>query len=364
MFNFFQQSAFGLDLSDLSLKIIKLKKKGGEIALTSFCRKEIPRGIIEKGRIKKEEELIRIINEAMADVKGEPLKTKLCIVSVPEIEAFIRIIQLPLMKKEELEEAIQWEAEANIPMPLNEIYLDWQIIAKRKPFESKSNDHQNILIGALSKKLVDDYLEIIKRAGLIPLSFEIESIATTRALIKNEFIQKPVIIVDLGAERTSFIIFSDSAVCFTSNLPIGNNKLVEMIAKTLNISQEKARCLKFEIGLDRTKKGEEVFSALVPSMTELTEKIKECVNFYQDHPLPDFFPAGQIAEIILCGGGANLIGLDNFIFSETKIKTRIGNPWINILAPDFKKIPELPYKESITYTTALGLALRGLTDQF
>lgn len=352
-FNFFQQSAFGLDLSDLSLKIIKLKKKGHEIALASLCRKEILKGIIEKGRIKKEEELIKIINEAITDIKGEPLKTKFCVVSVPETEAFIRIIQLPLMKKEEIKEAIQWEAEANIPMPLAEIYLDWQIIGEYK-------DHQNILIGALPKKIVDPYLKVIKKAGLIPLVFEIESIATSRALIKGGFAEKPVLIVDLGAEKTSFIIFSDSTVYFTSNLPIGNNKLAEMVAKTLNISQEEARRLKFEIGLDRTKRGEEVFSALVPSLTELTEKIKECLNFYQEHPLLDCSPTDQIDEIILCGGGANLIGLDNFIFSETKTKTRIGNPWINILAPDFKKIPELPYKESTTYATALGLALRGL----
>ena len=73
--------SFGLDISDLSLKIIKLKKnkdflnKSGSLSLASFGEFKIKPGIITKGEIKNEEELVKIIKDAVLKVKGEKLKT-------------------------------------------------------------------------------------------------------------------------------------------------------------------------------------------------------------------------------------------------------------------------------------------------
>lgn len=359
---FFQQPPFGLDISDLSLKIAQLEKHQDEMVLISYGRKEIPQGIIEKGVIKKEEELIKIFKEAVNQLKGRPLRTKNCIVSLPETEAFIKIVQLPLMKKQEIEEAIKWEAEANIPLPIEEVYLDWQIIEPIIP--PKKQNYYDILIGALPKKLVDSYLETLKKSDLRPLVFEIESIATSRALIEKNFSTKPLMIIDLGAQRTSFIIFSGPTIHFTASLPIGNNSLIEAIVKNLNINKKKAKELKFKVGLDKTKENGRVFQALEPQLKELCQKAMEYISYFQAHCLPGYALEEEISKIILCGGGANLIGLPLFISSELKIETEIGNPWINILKPNFKELPELPYKESITFSTALGLALRGIDLTF
>lgn len=352
----FNPCAFGLDLSDLSLKIAQLKKEGKNLALASYTRAEIPEGVIDQGEIKKEEVLIQIIKKAILEVKGLPLKTKYCVVSLPETEAFIRVVQLPKMKKEEIAEAIKWEAEAHIPLSIDEVYLDWQIIQPLK----NNQDHYDILIGVLSKKLIDPYLETLKKAGLKPLVFEIESIATARALIKNDFSPKPIMIIDLGARRSSFIIFSGRTVHFTASLPISNNYLIEEIARKLKIDKTQAKRLKFEVGLDKDKEEGRVFEALLPSLTELVNQIKKYIEFFHTHSLAGHFKNGEVSKILLCGGGANLTGLSSFLSKELKTLVEIGNPWINILKSPPEKIPELPYQQSIAYTTALGLALRGI----
>jgi Tfp pilus assembly PilM family ATPase len=64
---------------------------------------------------------------------------------------------------------------------------------------------------------------------------------------------------------------------------------------------------------------------------------------------------------MLCGGGANLKGLPQFLSERLKIPVVCGNPWVNILKPPIKSIPELSYQESLTYVTALGLALRDVS---
>lgn len=341
MINLFRPSFFGLDISDLSLKIAKLEKTKSGYVLVSYNRQNIPEHIIKKGEIQKEDELIKIIQSAISTAHGKPIKTKYCVVSLPETKAFIRVIQLPLMDEKEIDEAIKWEAEANIPIPFDEIYLDWQIVNQNK-------DSRDIIIGALPKNLVDSYLDLLKKAGLSPICFEIESVATARAVIKNNYSEKPVLIVDLGAERINLINFYQSAIHFTASLLFGNNQIIEAIASALNIGLEKARSLKIQVGLDKTKENGALLKAMEPILEDLTRGINECCQVSEDHP---------VSKIILCGGGANLTGLANFLYAETGIPTELANPWANILKRDLKPVPELPYEESLSYATVLGLAL-------
>lgn len=356
MFTLNNNKAFGLDLSDISLKIAHLKNEKNGLVLASYGRKEIPEGEIENGEIKKTDELIEIIKTSVKEVKGLPLDTNRCVVSLPETESFIQVIRLPKMKKEELKEAIKWEAESYIPIPINEVYFDWQVIQTASPLEGSCD----VLFGALSKKLVDPYLLALKSAGLKPVVFEIESVATVRSLIKDEFSSEPIMLVDLGAERSSFIIFSGYTIHFTASSSISNDFLIEEIARNLKISKEEAKKLKYEIGLDRAEGQNKVYGALLPSLNELVSKIQKYIEFYRTHGLSGHSKTAEVSKILLCGGGANLEGLPAFLAKELKMPVEMGNPWVNILKSAPEKIPELPYEQSIGYATALGLALRGV----
>src|SRR4030042_6291945 len=119
---------FGLDISDLSLKIAKLKKRGKSLTLSSFGEEEIKPGIMKEGEIQDENELSKIIKEGLKKVKGEKLKTKYVIASLPEEKAFLQVIQLPKMPEEDLKSAVVYEAENYIPLPIEEVYLDSQIV--------------------------------------------------------------------------------------------------------------------------------------------------------------------------------------------------------------------------------------------
>ena len=150
--------AFGLDISDLSLKIIKLKKgtyRGTRaFNLASFGESEIKPGIIKKGEIKDEERLAETIKEAIKKVKGEKLKTKYVVASLPEEKAFLQVIQMPKMTEDDLKSAVIYEAENYIPLPIEEVYLDSQIV----PPLHNHLDHYDVLINALPRKTIDYYL--------------------------------------------------------------------------------------------------------------------------------------------------------------------------------------------------------------
>ena len=363
---------FGLDISDSSLKIVKLKKKKKFFGLASFGETEIKSGVISGGEIKDEKELTRLIKAAVDSVKGEKLKTKYVIASLPEEKSFLQVIQLPKMKEEELEKVVHFEAENYVPLPIDQVYLDFQIV------QSLYNhlDHLDILITALPKKTVDPYLSCLKGAGLRPLAFEIESQAIARSLVKNEISPFPLLLMDLGATRTSFIIFSGYSLKFTSSIPVSSKNFTEAISNNLKINLEEAEKLKKKYGLEdmaRLKmyngikaisKNEEIFESLVPSLTDLIGQIKKYSDYYQTHSPHEHLPPGSkgIKKILLSGGGANLKGLASFLSSGLRIPVELANPWINILPKNKKEVPQLSFENSLSFTTALGLALRGAKD--
>lgn len=364
--------SFGLNISDRSIKIIKLKKKRGLLSLASFGETEIKPGIIEEGEIKDQKAIIETIKLSVKKVKGEKLMTNYVAASLPEEKAFLQVIQLPILEENELKDAVYYEAENHIPLPIGEVYLDSQIV---KPVIDHL-DHSDVLIAAMPKKIVDPYLVSIKKAGLIPKILETESQAISRALIKNEVSPFPVLIIDIGLTKTCFIIFSGYSLRFTSSIPISSQRISEAISTGLGISIVEAEDLKTKAGLsqDFYKKREDGSEMAVTAkrileivdllLADLVNRVKSYLGYYQSYVSHEHLSSDvkEVKKILLCGDGASFKGLDDFLSVKLKTPVEIANPWINILPEVKKEIPELSFDKTLSFATALGLALRALKE--
>jgi type IV pilus assembly protein PilM len=364
--------SFGLNISDRSIKIAKLKKKREVLSLASFGEFEMKPGIIEEGEIKDQKALIEAIKLSVKKIKGEKLRTNYVVASLPEEKAFLQVIQLPILEEKELKDAVYYEAENHIPLLIGEVYLDSQTV---KPVVDHL-DHSDVLIAAMPKKIVDPYLVSIKKAGLIPKILETESQAISRALIENEVSPFPVLIIDIGLTKTCFIIFSGYSLRFTSSIPISSQKISDVLSTGLGISIAEAEDLKTKAGLsqDFHKKREDGSEIVVaakrileiadPLMVDLVNRVKSYLGYYQSYVSHEHLSSDvkEVKKILLCGDGASFKGLDDFLSVKLKIPVEIANPWINIL-PEFKKeIPELSFDKSLSFATALGLGLRALKE--
>ena len=350
--------AFGIDISDLSIKVAQLKKERGGFSLSSFGEFPVAPGIIEHGQIKKGKELAEILRGVRTQVRGEKINTPYVIASLPEEQAFLQIIQLPRMSKGDLESAVRFEAENYVPYSLDTMEIDFEQVV---PVVDHLN-HTDVLLAALPKATVESYVAALKAAGLIPLALEIESSAVTRALIQNETAPVPVLIVDLGATRTSFIVFAGYSLRFTASIAVSSSRLSQSIAEFLHVGPKEAEALKIQYGLEdpSSASGKEVFEALVPPLADLVEQIRKHINYYESHAGHEHLerPVSTIQKIILCGGGSNLKGIAQFLVKELRKEVGIGNPWVNILPTSLQELPPLSFAESLRYTTAFGLALR------
>lgn len=350
---------FGLDINDSYLKIAKLKKKRKGFVLTSFNEVKIAPNIIESGVIKNEEALIKIIKSAHSSVKGKKIKTKYVVASLPEEKSFLQVIQMPKMNDEELKLAVPLEAENYIPLPIDDVYLDFQVIPPIKDYLN----YLEVLIAAMPKKIVDSYVSCFKKAGLIPIALELESEAIVRALAKEETNFSPLILIDFGEDNTDFIVFSGHSIRFTCSIPISSQLLTKAISEALKVDNNRAEKLKMEYGLIGKKNNiiaGRTAQIITPILEDLAAQIKKYMNFYREHSSYEYLlEKGKTEKILLCGTGAELKGLADFLSKKLDVRVELGCPLIN-LAP--KVLKNNTKKDKIFFTTAIGLALRDVNS--
>ncbi|MEA2097929.1 MAG: type IV pilus assembly protein PilM [Patescibacteria group bacterium] len=346
-------SAFGLDLSDRSIKVAQLRKKGGKISLYSYGRENIPEGLIMDGEIKNEKEVARLIKKTLASTEPNPIKSKFVVYSVPEPKGFIRVVQIPRSKENEIERVVRYEAEQLFPIDINDAYVDWQIL-------STSDDRMlKIIVAVVPRLLIDSYSSVAEEAGLKPVAAEIESIPITRSLINDNRSSRPVLVIDLGKDRTSFIIFKNPAVQFTASIPVCGEKFIDNISERLEIDKIVAENIKNKCGLSFEGECKEVFKSIQPSLREMIKYIDKLTYYYKDH----FGSDEDIAKVIICGGEAKMIGISSFLSLQIKKEIEKGNPWVNIMMFKDKEIPPISRNDSLVFVTVLGLALRGIREE-
>lgn len=353
--------AFGLDFSDRSIKAMQLARNGKKIKILSSSRREIPAGLLVDGEVKDADGLVKEIQETLKTAKPYPITNKETILSLPESKCFIKVINMPKSNMEDIEEAIRFKAEEYFPLNAEEMYLDWRLLDSTECSINSKKDHSDVLVAVAPKIIVESYLEVMDKSDLIPVVFEAESVATTRALLRDEsYMTGSVLIVDLGNDRTSFIFYKYPTLKFTQSIPVSGEKFTLAIAKGFKISFQKAEKLKYEMGLSRdSREGEKVYDLLLPLMGDLVSNIAKSIDYYNDYfgtsSKEDF-------KIVICGGGANLRSMDTFLSKVLEKPVEVANPWKEINANKIQGQGLSTRYRTLFYTTALGLALYNLSD--
>lgn len=342
---------FGLDISDLTVKYFKFgQKKPVEIA--GFGEISIPPGIIESGEIKKEEELERILS-AWLSGEGRRFRSSFAAVSLPEEKGFLRLIQIPKIKLEDIGNAVRWEIEANIPLPLNELIYDFEAVI---PPENDHLEHLDVMITAFPKTIVESYARVLQKSGLALALMESEAQAIVRSLLPVLGGRGAKIVADIGRERASIVILAGQVIVYTTTVGFKGKQLEESIVRELGVTAEEAVLLKKEKGLDKKEYQGRLFSALASPLAELAEELKKTIAYYQTHATHAHNVSVDISEIFLVGGDANLLGIDTYLASVLKTPVLRADP----LAGTYGKIiPPINKNEALGLATAVGLALRG-----
>ncbi|MEX0870094.1 MAG: type IV pilus assembly protein PilM [Candidatus Spechtbacterales bacterium] len=364
--------AFGLDISDSSLKFVQLKPKGKHYSLAFCGEAELPKGIVEGGHIIKPEELSKLLRNILSPYVKKGL-SEYAMLSLPDEEVFLKTMYLPEVGEGELRNVVQVEAERNMPIQVEKTYLDYYPLKAGKykkgqgliprNSEKTKKKNTNFLVAAANKEAVDMYSEIVTEAGLTPAIIEPEVCAIGRSVIKDEYSENPIIIAEIGANRTRLITFLHNSVILTASANFSADEATAPIAKAMGITEQKARELKWDNKLLKNAEyGEKINEALASLFYHLGESINNYLGFLNESYKGKDINVSKVEKIIISGGGAKIPGIDKQLSMILHIPVETANPWVNVLPYPLKETPELSRDESVRYTTAIGLASRGARE--
>ncbi len=340
---FLTEPSFGLDISDESIKFIKLIQTRDGIKINSYGERKIPAGIIELGKIKNTKKIEEILISLR---EKEGLKSVR--VSLPEEQVYIFNLKLEKLGLENVRESIELSLEEYIPISAQDTIFDYDLL---------SEDEQNLKlhVAAVSKNVIEKYLTVFKNSNIFVKSFELEAQAITRAVIKKGDLET-YMIIDFGKKRTGIFIISGGIVIFTSTLDVSGSILTNMIKKNLKINFEEAEKKKKKYGLENNIKNKEITSVLLNGVSPLRDEIIKHFLYWHTHKDEEGKKRPPIKKIILCGGSSNLIGLADYFSVGVKADVEMANTWINVIKTE-GYIPEINFSQSLTFATAIGLAL-------
>ncbi|HBF67051.1 MAG TPA: hypothetical protein DDW36_01340 [Candidatus Magasanikbacteria bacterium] len=352
------EGAFGLDIGDTSLKLVRVhstpKPFKTEFKLLSYGRARLPEGALVNGEVIHPEPVVKTLKELVRQTRWRKAQNWV-VASVPETKTFLKYTTFE--PDEEITAAtINTLIEEHIPLPADELYVDWQTIPAMEGYE-----RQGLMVTAAPKQTIDSYTYLLEIAGLSPLAFELESVALARALVavhKTEEEAQPQGaqgILDVGASSTTLVIYDHNAVQLTRTFDFSGNYVTELISHLFNTEKKEAEMLKHEKGFDPKGYNRREWTILAREAEYLTREIERTLTFYQNESSHN----RHVETIHLCGGGANALGLDKLLSTRLKIMVHAGNPWQNLFT---KKISPLTQADLHAYATAIGLALRAASN--
>jgi Tfp pilus assembly PilM family ATPase len=148
-------------------------------------------------------------------------------------------------------------------------------------------------------------------------------------------------------------------VCLLSTLDVNGEELTKSIVDHLSVSAKEAIEIKNKDGLIRNRENKELFNSIMNTVLTLKEEIQKHYRYWHTRVDDRGGRVSRIDKIILCGGNANFAGLQEYLSGSLGVRVERGNVWINAFSfNDF--IPEINRHESLSYATAVGLALRDI----
>lgn len=346
---FFPKKMLGIDIGTASVKIVELSRWGegktlenyGEVKSTALYKEPVK--TFERGSYLLSDFFVsRAIMAILSEAK---IKTKAAIFSVPDFSTFVTSIELPPMTSGEIQKAVYYAAPQYIPLPITETTIDWKLV-DGIPGDQKSP--LKILLIAIPNQVVQGYQKIAQMAGLELYALEAETLAITRALVKDK--KKIICLMDIGVQSTTVNIIDKGILKKSYSFSFAANQLTYAVSSTLGLSYDQAEQLKNKQGL--ISNNEDLTKTLYLLIDPLLLQLKKISgDFYQAE-------GKEIEEIYLTGGTANLPGLKEYISEIFKKNVEIPNCFSNILAPPI--LEEELKAMGPGYSVAVGLAMGGL----
>ncbi len=356
-----KQSYLGIDIGTSSIKVVELKSEAGRPKLVTYGYVEQSSDIIKNDSPQSQARLVAMLKQIL---RQSGVTTDQVVAALPSFAVFTSIISLPPMSEKDLLAAVRWEAKKFVPMPLEEMILDWRVIKEPQKEEHPAAQHGSVVTAAAKKKtkdlkilltaapknLVRRYVDVFKASELQLASLETESFALERSLIGND--PSPIMIIDIGAVATDISVIVHGIPVLNRSIDVGGETITKSIMNSLTIDQERAEQFKRDFGMATNNGNQQIPKTIEFVVSSIINETRYCINLYQGQ--------GEhgVEKIILSGGSAFLPSLPDYLSRILNLKVFIGDPWARVIYPT--ELKQALQEVGPRFAVAIGLAMRNI----
>jgi len=345
--NFYHdEPLFGLDIGHSSIKVMQLEiAAGAKPRMLGYgVSLEYPGDTIVEGVIVKKNQLGKALYDLFKKGLVGTISTNRVACTIPTSHTFSRPMKLPPMESDAIYEAVHLEVEQYVPMPVESLYIDYEI-------SKNTSEGVELLMVATPKKIIDSYVNFLEMMGLQPVALEPTMNAATRLFgVADASHSAPTILIDFGSVAIDIAVF-DKTMFVNSTVSGGSDILNNLIAKRLGISSGEAYALKSLYGIGVSEKRDELMAVTQPMLDDLVREVRKTMRYYDERSAQAH---RKIAQIVVLGGGANMPGLSEYLSKELSLPARVLDPWQTL---DFGGLEAPDVIRQAIYLTVAGEAL-------
>jgi len=331
-----------------------IANEGGTLTLAQFGIKAL--GQEGSQESKREAAVLKAVQDLLAQ---KPYRGKNINVCAPGFHVFSKFVKLPPVDTSKVTQIIQYEAQQNVPFPLEEVVWDYQIMG------TSPSGELEVLLVAIKSDVVEGLFRTSEAAGL-----KLQLVDVSPAALCNAFrfnygdLDGCTMLLDIGA-KTSNLLFFEKGKVYARSINIGANSITTDFVAEAKIPFAKAEELKINEGFvslggayeEQENPQQAAISKIARQvMTRLHMQVNQTIQFYRTQQ------GGSAPQrLFLAGGGSIMAYTGQFFAEKLNVAVEYFNPFRNIQIGPSVQVEELE-KVAHAFGEVVGLGLRNLAQ--
>ena len=353
-----QTSVLGIDIGSSAIKVVQVKKKRGKAVLETYGELALgPYADLEIGQAANlpQEKVVQAIRDILRESKTT---TTACGIALPLSSSLITFVSIPSVPEKQIGDVVTIEARKYIPVPLNEVLIDWSLVPREDAYVTDEKDNsaekqgRDVLIVAIHNEYIANYQSIMAGSGLEPSFYEIEIFSSIRSVVEQS--TATVMIIDMGARTTKLYIVERGILRSSHIINRGSQDITLALSKAMSISIAEAENLKRTHGLKGGPEYKELTEIITVNLDYVFYEANSTLLSYQKKY------AKNVSKVIMTGGGVLLKGFTDLAKMSFQTEVVYADPFGRLETPAF--LAQEFAQAGPEFAVAIGVALRRLSE--
>ena len=340
---------------DIGLSAIKLAEvvmvSDGKYKINRYASISLPEGAIIEDEIQKEDEILQALQEGIRELNSS---FKFVCLGFSGPNTLIKRLQLAGGTNEEIEDQVTWETEQYLPFPIYEGNISFSVVGENQ------GGGVDVIIGAVKKSVLEAFKDLVERSNVKVKIADLNAAATLNvfeSVMGAEVTQKGKtwILMDLGAQKTQFMIYKNGVMVFFKEIGIGGLTITEEIQRQMGVNYSEAESLKIH-GDGAGNIPEEIADLINQVLDTFFAELKKTVDFWINSTSEESFDG-----CVLTGGGSMIPGLPEALQDLFETEVQVLNPFTSMTYNKNNISEDMINDISFKGICAIGLAMRSLS---